>query len=230
MRLAKIKMSATQFRPLRGNPVHSMAGLLLGLCLAQPAGAGVIPLADFHPLVDSVLDLTGAGAVQFQRVVIDAGITLRILTPADGRYAQLWATDDIVLNGVMDAGAGALNLVAGNRIVMGGGARLVAGNAALQAQSMNLGGAINTAADASLFLQSGAVIISGLNTYTLDWGVMDLPTYTVSFEMGPYLIYQNPDAITLTPAPIPEPATWLLLLTGLALLVRDDVRRDRRVQ
>ncbi|MDP2027807.1 PEP-CTERM sorting domain-containing protein [Sulfuriferula sp.] len=208
-----------------------MVGLLLGLCLAQPVGAGVIPVGDYHPLADSVLDLTGAGAAQFQRVVIDAGITLRILTPADGRYAQLLATDDIVLNGVMDAGAGALNLVAGNRIVMGSGARLVAGNTALQAQSLNLGGAINTAADASLFLQSGVDIILGLNTYMLGWTSVAVPLALETFAVTEsYLIYPSPGTLTPTPAPVPEPATWLLLLTGLALLVQYDLRRDRRVQ
>ena len=216
---------------LRRNPARCLAGLLLGLCLAQPAGAGVIPVGDYHPLADSVLDLTGAGAAQFQRVVIDAGITLRVLTPADGRYAQLRVLDDMVLNGFIDAGAGSLNLIAGNRIIMGTGARLVAGNIALQGGNLNLGGAIDMAAGSLLLLQSGQNISSGWNTAMLGWTSVAVPLALETFAVTEsYLIYPSPGTLTPAPAPIPEPATWLLLLTGLALLVQYDLRRDRRVQ
>ena len=219
MRLAKIKMSAIQFRPLRGNPARCMAGLLLGLCLAQPAGAGVIPLADFHPLVDSVLDLTGAGAVQFQRVVIDAGITLRILTPADGRYAQLWATDDIVLNGVMDAGAGALNLVARNGIVLGFGARLTAGSLALQTGSLNLGDIAYTAGGA-LSLLSSTPVWDGVSTGVIltSQAVDSVPNITLTDTQYHYIVLRS----------IPEPATGSLLLMGLALLAWSVARFGRQ--
>lgn len=208
---------------LRGNPARCMAGLLLGLCLAQPAGAAVIPIADFHPLADSVLDLSGADIVQFQRVVIDAGITLRILTPADGRYAQLWATDDIVLNGVLDVGAGSLNLVAGNGIVMGSGARLTAGSVVLQAGSLNLGDIAYTAGSATLSLLSGTPVWDGVSTGVIftQQAVDEVPFLPIA---DIHLF------VPMVPMSIPEPATWLLLLTGLVLLVQHDLRRNRRVR
>ena len=219
MRLAKIKMSATQFRPLRGNPARCMAGLLLGLCLAQPAGAGVIPLADFHPLVDSVLDLSGADKVQFQRVVIDAGITLRILTPADSRYTRLWATDNIVLNGVLDVGVGALNLVAGNGIVLGSGARLIAGSLALQTGSLNLGDIAYTAGGA-LSLLSSTPVWDGVSTGVIltSQAVDSVPNITLTDTQYHYIVLRS----------IPEPATGSLLLMGLALLAWSVARFGRQ--
>lgn len=217
---------------LRGNPVRYMAGLILVLVFVQPAGASVIPTGtgnDYHPVTDSVLDLTGAGAAQFQRVVIDAGITLRVLAPTDGRHAQLVALDDMVLNGMIDVGSGSLDLVAGSSIVVGVGARLSSIILGLQVGNVNPGGVIDIAAGSSLLLQSGQNLAPEWNTAMFGWTSVAVPSETFPLTR-PYLFYLGRDTLTRAPAPVPEPATWLLLLTGLALLVQHDLRRNRRVR
>jgi hypothetical protein len=199
-----------------------MAGLLLGLCLAQPAGAGVIPIADFpradfRPLAYTVFDLTGADIVQFQRVVIDAGIRQRILTPADGGYVRLWAAGDIVLNGVLDARGGSLNLV-GNGIILGSGARLDAGGLVLQAGNLNPGDMAYTAGSTALSLSSSTPVWSNIS-----WGA-EFTQQAVELQS----ISGNVFIPSLVLTPIPEPATWSLLLMGLALLMRPVTRFGRR--
>ena len=217
MELARIEAASEKFRLLRRNLTLCMAGLILGLLLAQPAGAGVIPsgaTVDYHPVADTILDLTDAGAVEFRRVVIDAGITLRILLPADGAYAQILAVDDIVLNGIVDTGSGSLDLAAGNRIVMGPGARLSGENISFQAGNLNLDGTIDIAmAPSSTFM-----------AYE-DFATL---SPSISLVTGNYLIPPGAIITNLAPASIPEPATWLLMLTGLVLLVQYVLRRNRR--
>ena len=228
MELARIEAASEKFRLLRRNLTLCMAGLILGLFLAQPAGAGVIPsgaTVDYHPVADTILDLTEVGAVEFRRVVIDAGITLRILLPADGAYAQILAVDDIVLNGIVDTGSGSLDLAAGNRIVMGPGARLSGENISFQAGNLNLGGIIDIAAvvPSTLLLSApaGTLSVPGWNA-----GIIYSGSGLIVAANNPIVL--SASTVTLAPASIPEPATWLLMFTGLALLVQYDLRRNRR--
>lgn len=219
MKLSRIEAASEKFRRLRRSLTLGMAGLILGMLFVPPAGASVIPsgaTVDYHPVADTILDLTDVGAVEFRRVVIDAGITLRILLPADGAYAQIVAVDDIVLNGIVDAGSGSLDLAAGTRIVMGPGARLSGENISFQTGNLNLDGMIDIAmAPSSTFMTHEDFV-------TLS--------PSISLVTNNFLIYPDASITILAPAPVPEPATWLLLLTGLALLVQHDLRRNRRVR
>ena len=147
-------------------------------------------------------------------MVIDAGITLRILLPADGAYAQIIAVDDIVLNGVVDTGSGSLDLAAGNRIVMGPGARLSGENISFQAGNLRLDGIIDIAmAPSSTFMAYEDFVTLGPS----------IPLVTVNYQIPTDAIITN-----LAPASIPEPATWLLMLTGLGLFAHHELRRNRR--
>jgi hypothetical protein len=94
-----------------------IAVLMLTVFLDRSASATAIlgdATLDYHPIGNAVLDLSVFDTAKYRRILIDGGTTLKLLTPTSGAPARLVAIEDIVLNGAIDAGIGALILQAGN--------------------------------------------------------------------------------------------------------------------
>ena len=166
----------------------------------------------FHPSSDTILDLSGpAGFPQFSNIYIDSGIRITVLTPVTG-YGYLLSADGIYLNGILDAGTGAVSLNAFNSIAMGGGSQLIGWNLALSAKSMTLQGTIQ--------LSSGGVIsASPSDNLQLN------PSVTIN--SGGDLIVSNGGDLSLS-APVPLPAASILLGSGFIGLLSLVAGRRRR--
>jgi len=116
------------------------SGVLSNSAMASYASDGSSGI--FHPLVDTTLDLSDPAVFpKFSNIYIDAGIRITVLTPGTG-YGYLLSADGIYLNGILDAGAGALSLNAISNIVMGSGSQLIGGSLALAANNLTLQGEI----------------------------------------------------------------------------------------
>lgn len=191
-----------------------IAAWMFGLFISQPVMAGIMisdgSSGEFHPVTDTIIDLSGTDFPQFSSVLIDAGITLKVLLPEGGVFGRLLAMDDILLNGIVDAGSGALGMEAGRSIVMGSNARIIGGNIFLRAGDINLDGVID--AGWSGTISSGNIDSGAGGSITL------LSPRTVRPVAG-FNIPVNPGAgiIVLSPANVPEPGTLLLMLPGFAL-------------
>jgi hypothetical protein len=123
----------------------TMLALSLALFAAQAAVAGVISDGSngvFRPTADFTLDLSGSAFPQYSSIYIDAGIRLTVLTPTGGAFGDLLAADDIFVNGIIDAGAGNLGLLAGNQIVLGVDSQIFAGSLLLSALTVDASGTI----------------------------------------------------------------------------------------
>ena len=96
----------------------------------------------FHPTSDFTLDLSGATVPQYSSVIIDPGITLTVLTPSGGVFADLLSAQDIIVYGIINAGSGALSLTAGNQIVLGMGSEIIAGSLSLTSRQLTLDGRV----------------------------------------------------------------------------------------
>ena len=203
--------------------------------VAQPVSASLISDGSggvFRPISNFTLDLSSLAAPQYSSIYIDAGITLTVLAPTGGAFAELLAANDIFVNGIIDAGSGNLGLLAGDQIMLGVGSQIIAG-------SLNVigGNLINTRAP----LPGGVVI-------TIPGGDVSigsvLPPSVVEIIGGTLSIVPGSEVIVATgstlpsggrsaggqlgigaAATIPEPSSLLLLLPGLILLVRGSWRR-----
>ena len=158
--------------------------LSLVLLAAQPVAASIISDGSsgaFRPTSDFTLDLSGATLPQYSSVIIDAGIRLSILTPANGAFGNLLAANDIFIDGIIDAGSGSLGLLAGNQIILGSGSQLIAGSLNIAGTPILNSGTISvigvtingrTSSGSSVLPDSnaGAVVLSGPNAGTISIG------------------------------------------------------------
>ncbi len=171
--------------------------LTLSLVLfgTQSVVAGVISDGSsgvFHPATDFTLDLSGTTFPQFTDIFIDAGIRLTILSPNNGAFGDLLAANDIIVNGIIDAGSGSLGLRAGNQIVLEAGSQVIAGLLDVSAPTVS---------------SRGTISVSGSTGSSGSGGIIG---------RGPVSPFPSPRG----PSLISEPSTALLLLSGLALLAR----------
>lgn len=135
------------------------SGISSSLAMASYVSDG--SSGDFHPLSDVTLDLSDPASIpQFSNIYIDAGIRITVLTPGTG-YGYLLSADGIYLNGILDAGAGALSLNALNSIVMGSGSQLIGGNLELSANSLTLQGEIKVVGDATVNSGGNLIDLNG---------------------------------------------------------------------
>ena len=192
-----------------------IAAWMFGLFISQPVMAGIMisdgSSGEFQPVTDTIIDLSGTDFPQFSRVLIGAGITLKVLLPEGGVFGRLLARDDILLNGIVDAGSGALGVESGRSIVMGSNARIIGGNIFLRAGDINLDGVIDAGWSGTI---SSGNIDSGAG------GSITLRSPRTVRPVAGFNIPVNPGAriIVLFPANVPEPGTLLLMLPGLALI------------
>jgi len=214
---------------------------------AQPVSAALISDGSsgiFRPIHDFTLDLSSLAAPQYSSIYVDAGIKLTVLTPTGGAFGDLLAANDIFINGIIDAGAGNLGLLAGNQIMMGVGSQVIAGSLYLRAGNLDLSGAL-VLKSAPTFDRLGRGLISGDITIlpgadlTLSadatiprevdlriGGEINLRSGAIVTQAPTPALFQEPDPITLGFAvAVPEPSTVLLLLPGLMLLARGSWRR-----
>lgn len=202
-------------------------GLGIGLLAAHAAFASVISNSsngEFRPTSDFTLDLSGATLPQFSSIFIDAGIKLTLLTPTNGVFGDLLAANDIFVNGIIDAGNGNLNLLAGNQIVLGVGSQIFAGALNFGATTLEITGGLNLGNLTALpSLRAGATLNTGRSSdldsslagrLTLGSGgsidvisglIFGEATISVPGAIGAIpgdLQISSPDAITVAPGAI----------------------------
>jgi hypothetical protein len=207
------------------------SGVLSSPAMASYASDGSSGI--FHPLVDTTLDLSDPAVFpQFSNIYIDAGIHITVLTPGTG-YGYLLSADGIYLNGILDAGAGALSLNAISNIVMGSGSQLIGGSLALYSNNLTMQGEIKAPGGTIQLTAGSALTIDGTIDVTdrsalpalqpkpiINWKTINLDgRATVDFSQG--------GDISLV-APVPLPAASVLLGSGLLGLLSFGAGRRRR--
>ena len=212
----------------------TILALSLTALLAHPVAATVISDGSsgvFRPISNFTLDLSSLAAPQYSSIYIDAGITLTVLAPTGGIFAELLAANDIFINGIIDAGSGNLGLLAGNQIMLGVGSQIIAG-------SLNvIGGNLN---NTRATLPGGVVITIPGGDVSIGRvppsGVVEGIGGTISIVPGSEVIIATGSTLPSggqsaggqqgigAAATIPEPSSLLLLLPGLILLARGSRR------
>jgi hypothetical protein len=155
-----------------------------------------------------------------------------VLTPGTG-YGYLLSADGIYLNGILDAGAGALSLNAISNIVMGSGSQLIGGSLALYSNNLTMQGEIKAPGGTIQLTAGSALTIDRTIDVTdrsalpalqpkpiINWKTINLDgRATVDFSQG--------GDISLV-APVPLPAASVLLGSGLLGLLSFGAGRRRR--
>lgn len=202
------------------------------MVLVQPVFATVISDGSagvFRPTTDFTLDLSSLAASQYSSIYIDAGITLTILTPTGGAFADLLAANDIFINGIVDAGAGNLGLLAGNHVALGLGSQIIANSLNIVAATISSAGEILMPPVGD---RSGSGLIGGDITLSPggDVTLSENPSNTgAGSREGGTLIVGSGGSLTnlgggdgggVTIHAVPEPSVILLLLPGLIFFAR----------
>lgn len=175
--------------------------LMVAVLNVQPASAGAISISSpsttplptyivsdglngiFHATSDITLDLSGATVPQYSSVVIDPGITLTVLTPGGGVFADLLSAQDILVYGIINAGSGALSLTAGNQIVSGVDSEIIAGSLSLTSRQSTLNGGLAL---------SDSIILHGIDAGLIPGRIALVP------EPNTFLLIFLPVLILLT--------------------------------
>ena len=224
----------------------TILALSLTVLVAHPVAATVISDGSsgvFRPISNFTLDLSSQAAPQYSNIYIDAGITLTVLAPTGGAFAELLAANDIFVNGIIDAGSGNLGLLAGNQIMLGFGSQIIAGSLNVMGGNLSLGDlglkSAPTFDRSGRGLGSGDIsILPGADVTlradpTTPGGVDSQNGGDINLQSGAFVTQTRIPDLVQIPAPItlgfavaiPEPSTFLLLLPPLVFLARASWRR-----